>query len=169
MMNNNDKIISLDAFEPNVPDGPVSFLVLDAKYDVLNTKNGKKDILKLEVEVQELHNSNGKREEKSVNLFIDYNQGSFFHQFVQAVAEGALMTAFQPSKLINLKGQATLSHYQPEGYKFGFPQLNDWVFYQSNEKTLEALEKYQEDEDINFELSEEDINFGEGKDGEEFV
>lgn len=167
-MNNNEKIISLDAFEPRVPDGPVKFLVLDGRYDELETKNGKREILKLDLELQELHNSNKKNEKKSINLFVDYNQGSFFHQFVQAVVEGAFITAFQPSKLINLKGQATLSHYQPEGYKFGFPQLSDWVFYQSNQKLTEALEKYQED-DMNFNIDEDDINFGDDEDGETIV
>lgn len=149
-MQNKEKVIFLSQFETKVEDGPVRFLVLDAKYDELTTKNGKKEIVRLELELEELNNPDSNKEVKSVNLFVDYNPRGRFFKFVNAAITALSTTSFQPSRLIGLKGEATLSHYTPKGGDLSFAQMNDWVFYKSNEKVEKALVRYQED-DIDFE------------------
>lgn len=157
MSKNNEKSIFLSQFKPTVEDGPVKFTVLNAMYDKLPTKNGVKEIVKLEIEVQEKDNEKGDKEVKSINIFTDFIPGGRFHKFVNAAITALSTTSFQPSKLIGLKGEAILSHYQPEGSDFSFPQMNDWVFYQSNQKVAEAIAKYKEDDDMDFEGDGEEI------------
>lgn len=150
-MSKNEKTIFLSQFKPTVEDGPVKFTVLTAMYDKLPTKNGVKEIVKLEIEVQEKDNEEGDKEVKSINIFTDFIPGGRFHKFVNAAITALSTTSFQPSKLIGLKGEAVLSHYQPEGSDFSYPQINNWIFYcQRNEKVAKALEQYQKDDDIDF-------------------
>lgn len=151
-MSKNEKSIFLSQFKPTVEDGPVKFIVLNAMYDELPTKNGVKEIVKLELELQELNNADGGTEAKEINLFVDFTPRGRFYKFVNAAVTALSTTSFQPSKLTGLKGEADLSHYQPEGSEISYPQLNSWVFYQSNEKVAEALAKYQDDD--NFDVEE---------------
>lgn len=155
-MTKKEKTIYLSQFEAKVEDGPVKFLVLDATYEELATRNGKKEIVKIKLELEELGNPSGNKEVKSINLFVDYNPRGRFFKFVSSAATALATTSFQPSKLIGLEGKATLSHYQPEGSDFSFPQLNDWVFYERNEKVAEALAKYQEDDGFDVEEAGEE-------------
>ena len=150
-MNKNEKSIFLSQFKPTVEDGPVKFTVLNAMYDELPTKNGVKEIVKLEIEVQEKDNEKGDKEVKSINIFTDFIPSGRFHKFVNAAITALSTSSFQPSKLIGLKGEAVLSHYQPEGSDFSYPQINNWVFYQQNDKVVKALEQYRKDDDIDFE------------------
>lgn len=159
-MSKNEKSIFLSQFEAKVEDGPVKFLVLDATYEELSTRNGEKEIVKIELELEELDNSSSNKEVKSINLFVDYTPRGRFYKFVHAAVTALSANSFQPSKLIGLKGEAVLSHYQPEGRDSSFPQINDWVFYERNEKVAEALASYQvEGKEDEFALSDEDINF----------
>lgn len=168
-------MIDVNKFVKKIEEGPVSFLMLDAKYDQKVTKNGVKDVLELEVEIQSLDQSDGRKESISSTLFIDYFERSQFYLFVNAVAEGVKLTAFEPSELIGLEGKAKLSYYKPEGYIYAFPRLNEWVFYQKSSKVAEALAEYEteeveevketetteeaEERNLDFELTDEDINF----------
>lgn len=156
-MSKNEKSIFLSQFKPTVEDGPVKFTVLNAMYDELPTKNGVKEIVKLEIEVQEKDNEKGDKEVKSINIFTDFIPGGRFHKFVDAAITALSTTSFQPSKLIGLKGEAVLSHYQPEGSDFSYPQINNWVFYQRNDKVAKALEQYRKDDDIDFEKVGDEI------------
>ncbi|WP_409482405.1 hypothetical protein ACKW6F_18880 [Bacillus safensis] len=145
-MKNNEEEIYLDDFNEKVSDGAVSFLITSAKYDMIKTrKNEDVQIIKLIVEVQELDNPAGDKEVKNVNLFVNKTPRGSFHRFVKAVLEVTRATAFTPSILIGLKGQAMLSHYTPEGSEFGFAQMNDWVFYATSDKVSKALEEYLDD------------------------
>src|SRR5699024_439269 len=118
-MNNNEEVIYLDDFNVKVNDRPVSFLITDAKYDMIKTKkNEDVQIIKLTVEVQELDNPSGEKEVKNINIFVNKTPGGLFHRFVKAILEAVRTTAFTPSLLIGKKGQATLSHHKPEGYEF---------------------------------------------------
>lgn len=142
-MNNNEKSIYLNFFEEKVKDGPVSFIITDAKYDVIKTKKNEDiEIIKLTVEVQELDNSAGEKEIKNINIFVNNTPRESFHKFVMAVLEAVQKNAFTPSILIGLKGKAILSHYKPEGSDFAYPQMNDWVFYAPSYQVEEALETY---------------------------
>jgi|SRR5690625_503623 len=154
-MKKKEKAIYLSQFEAKVDDGPVKFLVLDAKYDEMPTKNGVKEIVKLELELEELNNPDSDKEVKSINLFVDYNPRGRFYNFVNAAVTAMATTSFQPSKLIGLKGEASLSHYTPKGSDLSFAQMNDWVFYKSNEKVAKALASYQEDDDFDFDSKED--------------
>lgn len=156
MSKNNEKSILLSQFEAKVEDGPVQFRVLKAMYDEIPTKNGVKEIVKLELELQELNNANGGTEVKEINLFVDFTPRGRFHRFVNAAITALSTTSFQPSRLIDLKGEAVLSHYQPEGSEFSYPQINSWVFYEKNEKVAEALAKYQDDDNFDVEEVGED-------------
>lgn len=152
-MNNNEEVIYLDDFNAKVNDGPVSFLITDAKYDMIKTKkNEDVQIIKLTVEVQELDNPAGDKEVKNINLFVNKTPRGSFHRFVKAVLEIVRTNAFTPSLLIGLKGKAMLSHYTPEGSEFAFPQMNDWVFYATSDEVSEALEEYLDDnlDDLDF-------------------
>lgn len=152
-MNNNEEVIYLDDFNAKVNDGPVSFLITDAKYDMIKTKkNEDVQIIKLTVEVQELDKPSGEKEVKNINLFVNKTPGGSFHRFVKAVLEAVRTNAFTPSLLIGKKGQATLSHYKPEGYEFAFPRMDDWVFYAASDEVSEALKKYKDDnvDDLDF-------------------
>lgn len=152
-MNNHDEVIYLDDFKEKVSDGAVSFLITDAKYDMIKTKKSEDvQIIKLTVEVQELDNSAGDKEVKNINLFVNKTPRGSFHRFVKAVLEVVRTNAFTPSLLIGLKGKAMLSHYTPEGSEFAFPQMNDWVFYATSEEVSEALEEYLDDnlDDLDF-------------------
>lgn len=157
MSKNNEKSILLSQFEAKVEDGPVKFRVLNAMYDDIPTKNGVKEIVKLELEVQELNNADGSTEVKEINLFVDFTPRGRFYKFVNAAITALSTSSFQPSKLIGLKGEAVLSHYQPEGSDFSYPQINNWVFYQRNDKVAKALEQYGKDDDIDFEEVGEEI------------
>lgn len=168
-------MIQINNFVKKVEEGSVEFLVLNAKYDEKSTRNGVKEIVQLELEIQNSHQPNGRKEKISITLFIDYFEGSQFYRFVSAVAEGVGLTAFEPSDLIGLKGQANLSYQKPEGYTFAFPRLHDWVFYQRDEKVAEALAEYETEEveeveeretaeeverkKLNFDVTDEEINF----------
>lgn len=152
-MKNNEEVIYLDDFKEKVSDGAVSFLITDAKYDMIKTKkNEDVQIIKLTVEVQELDNPAGDKEVKNINLFVNKTPRSSFHRFVKAVLEVVRTKAFTPSLLIGLKGKAMLSHYTPEGSEFTFPQMNDWVFYATSDEVSEALEEYLDDnlDDMDF-------------------
>lgn len=141
-MSKNEKSIFLSQFKPSVEDGPINFTVLDAMYDDIDTKNGVKQIVKMKVELQERDNEDGDKAVKSINIFTDFTPGGRFYKFVLASVTALSTTSFQPSKLIGLKGEAVLSHYQPEGSDLSFPQLNDWVFYKKDEKVEKAIAKY---------------------------
>lgn len=152
-MNNNEEVIYLDDFKEKVSDGAVSFLITDAKYDMIKTKkNEDVQIIKLTVEIQELDNPAGDKEVKNINLFVNKTPRGSFHRFVKAVLEVVRTNAFTPSLLIGLKGKAMLSHYTPEGSEFAFPQMNDWVFYAKSDEVSEALEEYLDDnlDDLDF-------------------
>lgn len=152
-MNNNEEVIYLDDFNDKVSDGAVSFLIMEAKYDMIKTKkNEDVQIIKLTVEVQELDNPAGDKEVKNINLFVNKTPRGSFHRFVKAVLEVVRTNAFTPSILIGLKGKAMLSHYTPEGSEFAFPQMNDWVFYATSDEVSEALEEYLDDnlDDLDF-------------------
>ncbi|HLR65531.1 MAG TPA: hypothetical protein VK105_00135 [Virgibacillus sp.] len=145
-MNNNEEVIYLDDFNEKVSDGAVSFLITDAKYDMIKTrKNEDVQIIKLTVEVRELDNPSGDKEVKNINLFVNKTPRGSFHRFVKAVLEVVRTTAFTPSILIGLKGKAMLSHYTPEGSEFAYPQMNDWAFYATSAKVSKALEEYIDD------------------------
>src|SRR5699024_6101202 len=156
-MSKNEKTIFLSQFKPTVEDGPVKFTVLNAMYDKLPTKNGVKEIVKLEIEIQEKDNEKGDKEVKSINIFTDFIPGGRFHKFVNAAITALSTTSFQPSRLIGLKGEADLSHYQPEGSDFSYPQINNWCFYQRNDKVAKALEQYQKDDDFDSEDDGDEI------------
>jgi len=156
-MTKHEKIININDFDPKVTEGQVKFLMLDAKYDELETKKGVREIVQLKLELQNTGGVNGPKEEVMINLFIDYFEGGQFHRFLLAVAKGAGITAFQPSKLVGLKGQAKLSYNKPEGYDFAFPRLNDWVFYQRNDKVAKSLANYQTENESD--VKGEDTNF----------
>lgn len=152
-MRNNEEVIYLDDFKEKVSDGPVNFLIMDAEYDTIKTKkNEDVQIIKLKVQVQELDNPLGDKEVKNINLFINKTPRSSFHRFVKAVLGVAQTNAFTPSLLINLKGQAMLSHYTPKGSEYAYPQLNDWVFYASSDEVSKELEGYLDDnlDDLDF-------------------
>lgn len=155
-MENKEKEIFLSHFKAKVEDGPVKFLVLDAKYDEITTKNGKKEIVKLEVELEELNNPDSNKVVQSVNLFVDYNPRGRFYNFVNAAVTAMETNSFQPSKLIGSKGTASLSHYTPKGSELSFAQLNDWVFYKSNVKVAKALANYLDDDDMDFDYEGDD-------------
>ncbi|MEI3610450.1 hypothetical protein [Pseudogracilibacillus sp. SO10305] len=157
MSKNNEKSILLSQFEAKVEDGPVKFRVLNAMYDDIPTKNGVKEIVKLELELQELNNADGSTEVKEINLFVDFTPRGHFYKFVNAAITALSTTSFQPSKLIGLKGEAVLSHYQPEGSDFSYPRINNWVFYQRNDKVAKALEQYQKDDGIDFDEGGDEI------------
>ncbi|WP_368652829.1 hypothetical protein AB4Y30_13970 [Ornithinibacillus sp. 4-3] len=152
-MNSNEEAIYLDDFKEKVSDGAVSFLITDAKYDMIKTKkNEDVQIIKLTVEVQELDNPAGDKEVKNINLFVNKTPRGSFHRFVKAVLEVVRTNAFTPSLLFGLKGKAMLSHYTPEGSEFAYPQMNDWVFYATSDEVSEALEDYLDDglDDLDF-------------------
>ena len=152
-MKNNEEVIYLDDFKEKVSDGAVSFLITDAKYDMIKTKkNENVQIIKLTVEVQELDSPSGDKEVKNINLFVNKTPRGSFHRFVKAVLEVVRTNAFTPSLLIGLKGKAMLSHYTPEGSEFAFPQMSDWVFYAKSDEVSEALEEYLDDDldDLDF-------------------
>jgi len=149
-MRKNEKTIYLSQFEAKVEDGPVKFLVLDAKYEEIPTKNGKKEIVKIELELEELDKPESNKEVKSINLFVDYNPRGRFFKFVNSALTALATISFQPSKLVGMKGEAVLSHYTPKGSDVAYAQLNDWVFYKPNKIVAEALASYQEDNDIDF-------------------
>jgi len=152
-MKNNEEVIYLDDFKEKVSDGAVSFLITDAKYDMIKTKkNESVQIIKLTVEVQELDNPAGDKEVKNVNLFVNRTPRGSFHRFVKDVLEVVRTNAFTPSLLIGLKGKAMLSHYTPEGSEFAFPRMDDWVFYATSDEVSEALEEYLDDnvDDLDF-------------------
>src|SRR5690625_5255016 len=152
-MKSNEEAIYLEDFKEAVKDGAVSFLITDAKYDMIKTKkNEDVQIIKLTVEVQELDNPAGDKEVKNINLFVNKTPRGSFHRFVKAVLDVVQTNAFTPSLLIGLKGKAMLSHYTPEGSEFAYPQMNDWVFYANSNEVSEALEEYLEDnlDDLDF-------------------
>src|SRR5690625_3641277 len=152
-MKNNEEVIYLDDFKEKVSDGAVSFLITDAKYDMIKTKkNESVQNMKLTVEVQELDNPAGDKEVKNVNLFVNRTPRGSFHRFVKDVLEVVRTNAFTPSLLIGLKGKAMLSHYTPEGSEFACPRMDDWVFYATSDEVSEALEEYLDDnvDDLDF-------------------
>lgn len=157
MDKNNEKKIYLHAFETKVKDGPVRFIVTAAEYGEIGSqkKNKKFDAVKLTVEVQALDNPKGGKELKSIVIFEDYKPGSFFHQFIAAAMEAIQTTAFTPSMLIGMKGEAKLSHYKPEHADFAYPQMKEWVFHAPSKKVDEALKKYIDD-DIDDEVEEDE-------------
>src|SRR5690625_3826460 len=136
-------MIKINDFVKKVEEGQVDFLVLNAKYDEKSTRNGVKEIVQLELEIQNSHQLNGRKKKISITLSIDNFEGTQFYRFVSAVAEGVGLTAFEPNDLIGLKGQASLSYLKPEGYTIAFPRLHDWLFYQRDEKVAEALAEYE--------------------------
>lgn len=165
----------MNEFVKKIEEGDVEFLLLNARYDTKMTKNGEKKVVDLELEIQQLEQENGPKEEIPITIFIDYYEGSQFYIFVKAVSEGLNLTTFSPDDLINLRGKATLKYQKPEGYTRDFPRLYNWVFYEKNGKVAEALAEYEAEGDeeveereaveevegkkLNFDVTDEDINF----------
>src|SRR5699024_4358629 len=102
IMNKNEKSIIISQFKPTVEDVPVKVTVLNAMYDELPTKNGVKEIVKLENEVQKKDNEKGDKDVKSINIFTDFIPSGRFHKFVNAAITALSTSSFQPSKLIGL-------------------------------------------------------------------
>src|SRR5699024_3934775 len=141
-MRKNEETIYLSQFEAKVEDGPVKFLVLDAKYEEIPTKNGKKEIVKIEMELEELDKPESNKEVKSIDVFVDYNPRGRFFKFVNSALTALATISFQPSQLVGMKVEAVLSHYTPKGSDVAYAHLNDWVFYILNRIVAEALACY---------------------------
>lgn len=158
MTRNDEKKIYISFFEEKIKEGPISFLVLDSKYDTIHSKKRDEDfeIVTVTVEAKELDNPDSKKETITVNVFVDNQPGGFFHQFVVAALEATQSSSFAPSMLIGLRGEGDFHHFKPEGSDFSYPQINNWVFYASPKKVNERLNKYI---DEGFDLTEEDIDF----------
>src|SRR5699024_7169541 len=111
----NEKAIYLSQFEAKVEDGPVKFLVLDAKYEEIPTKHGEKEIVKIELELEELDKPESNKAVKSINLFVDYHPRGRFFKFVNPALTPLATISFHPRKFVGMKGAAALSHYTPRG------------------------------------------------------
>lgn len=157
MDNNDERKIYDSFFTPKVKEGPVTFLVVGARYDTLKSKSNKDlDIVKVKVELQERNKPNGDKLTESINVFINNTPDGPFHRFVKAAKKATQSTSFVPSALIGLRGEGTYYRKKPENYDFSFPNLVDWVFYLPSEKVDDALSKYTGE---GFDLTEEDIDF----------
>src|SRR5690625_4352641 len=154
-MKKNEKTIYLSQFEAKVEDGPVKFLVLDAKYEEIPTKNGKKEIVKIELELEELDKPESNKEVKSINLFVDYNPRGLFFKFVNSALTSLATISFQPSTLVGMKGVAVLSHYTPKRTAVAYALLNACGLSTPNKIVAEALVGYQNDNDIDFKSDED--------------
>lgn len=154
----NKKEFRLSDFESAIKEGSNRFIILDANYDTISTKNGDREVLKLDIELSDEANPSKRRTLKNHMIFIDLTTGSRFHLFAQAVIRGLNTTTFIPEDLIGKKGQTSLSYYKPEGSDRSYNRLNDWVFDFPQEKVNEKLQEYVGEDE--FDLTEEDINFG---------
>lgn len=152
----NEKKIYASFFEEKVQDGPIKFLVTDAKYgEIHSIKRGKNfDVVDVTVEVTELDNPASEKETITVRIFEDYKPRTFFHQFVLAVLEGTQTTAFELNKIIGLRGEGKLYQYKSEGSNFSYPQIKDWSFFTPNKKVDEALAKYLEEDSLDNDVME---------------
>src|SRR5699024_10535962 len=124
-MGKNEKTINISQFEAKDEDGPVKCLGLDGKYKEIPTKNGQKEIEKIELELEEHDKPESNKEDKSINIFVDYNPRGRFFKFVNSALTALATISFQPSKLVGMKGEAVLSHYTPKGSDVAYAQLND--------------------------------------------
>lgn len=154
----NKKEFRLSNFEPAVNEGTNRFLILNAESDTISTKNGDREVLKLDVELSDVENPTKTMTLKNHMLFIDFTIRSRFHLFSQAVIRGLNVTTFTPVDLIGKKGSVSLSYYRPEGSNRTFDRLNDWLFDFPREQVNEQLQAYMGED--NFELTDEDIDFG---------
>lgn len=149
MKNNkiNEKVIFLSQFESKVDDGPVRFVIVDAKNDVIRTKKGTtSEVIKLDIEITDIEDSSKSKEIKSFLMFENYTSGGVFHKFIKSFLDGTKSTNFTVRKLIGLKGKVELSHYKPEDAEIAYPRLTNWIFDAPNNEVSKTLEKYKNDE-----------------------
>jgi len=159
MDKNKEKGISLSDFQSPVEEGLNQFTILDAYYNTISTKNGDKEIVQLKVELKDQSDSSLKMTLEKYYLFIDYTKGGSFNHFIKSVLKVLNSTTFRPESLIGLEGVVELSYYKPTGKSISYEQLNNWTFKISQEQTNQKLNKYLEENQNNFELGDEDLDF----------
>lgn len=150
--NLNEKKIKLSDFK-GVGVGLNRFKILDAEYDEIPTRNGNKEVVRLDVELIDNLDRTKRLQISNHILFIDLNTTSQFHRFVQSITDALGTEDFSPKAVIGLEGRVTLSHYRPEGSDFTFNRLNGWTFDAPESRVSEELESYvesqlQEDREI---------------------
>lgn len=154
----NQKKFSLKDFKPAIKEGTNRFLILGADNDTISTKNGDREVLKLDIELSDEAEPSKKMVVNNHMVFVDDTPRSMFYFFIEAVQKGLNVTGFDPEDLVGKKGSLRLSYYRPEGSDRSFERLNDWVFDFPQKLVNEQLQEYIGEE--NFELTDEDINFG---------
>lgn len=154
----NQKKFSLKNFKPAIKEGTNRFLILRVDSDTIPTRNGNREVLKLDIELNDEAEPSKKMVVKNHMVFVDDTPRSVFYFFTEAVEKGLNVTGFDPEDLVGKKGSLRLSYYRPEGSDRSFERLNDWVFDFPQKQVNEQLQEYLGQDD--FELTEEDINFG---------
>lgn len=151
------KMFDLKQFDQHIT-GQVNFKVLDIVEDIIPKKDndGHYEVIKVSLDIQDIENLN--RTQLTTTIFKSTSQNSIFYDFAVGVneiyAHGEVL-----STLIGATGTAYLTYYQDK-----YPNLRNWKFFYSEDKTSTALDFY-ENENNNFRFdnynSSMDSNFNE--------
>ena len=153
--------IKLTDFENNFEAGPVEFLILNAQFDEINTINGDREVLKVDIKLTNQSDKTKTIVLKNHLIFIDLNQRSLFHQFVISVKEVLNEKPMIAKNLIGLSGVVELKYYQKDGADVSYERFNNWQFKFSVNETEETLKEHFTScvGPASFDVTDDDIDF----------